>query len=225
MYANVRLRSLFMGNKEPSLPVSCSPQLDLQEAVYLSWTNHDAVRQPTAITKPKLAHVLSADDEFSRRRDNNSSSLSRFFRMLIAAAGNKVVVSVTEVTEFGDFKATLVDSFEASSPALVGGGSGRIEEAFLEVGQGPFRVLVVNEDESAMMVSVDGVDWVREEALAAVDQVKYGLSRLVHMASVQMVGCYVAARHSGRAEGRENAVGFTRKFRVLFFECSPSRSF
>eukprot|EP00903_Cladosiphon_okamuranus_P020118 g18474.t1 len=93
--------------------------------------------------------------------------------MVRGAAGHKVIVSVTQVTEFGDFTAALVDSFEASSPALAGGASGRIEEAFLEVGEGPFRVLVVNEDDSAMMVGVDGVDWVREEGLAAVDQVAF----------------------------------------------------
>lgn len=82
------------------------------------------------------------------------------------------MVGVTEVTEFGDFKALLADAFEATSPAVARGESGRIEEAFLEVGEGPFRVLVVNEDDSAMMVGVDRVDWVREEALAAVDQVR-----------------------------------------------------
>lgn len=85
-----------------------------------------------------------------------------------------MAVSVTEVTAWGDFTASLVDSFEVSSPALGGGASGRIEGAFLEVGEGPFRVLLVNEDDSAMMVGTDGLGWVREEALAAVDQVNDG---------------------------------------------------
>lgn len=92
--------------------------------------------------------------------------------LFATAAGNKVDVRVTEVTAFGDFTAALVDSFEASPAGPGGGESGHIEEAFLEVGEGPFRVLVVFEDDSAMMVGADGVRWVKEEALAAVDQVR-----------------------------------------------------
>ncbi|CAM9902690.1 unnamed protein product, partial [Hapterophycus canaliculatus] len=83
---------------------------------------------------------------------------------------SKVVVSVAEVTAWGDFTAALVDSFEASSPGLGGATSGRIEAAFLEAGEGEFRVLVVNEDDSAVMVGRGGTEWTREEALAAVDQ-------------------------------------------------------
>lgn len=107
--------------------------------------------------------MLAHEDHASRRY---------FQHPRVAAAGDKVVVRVTELTAFGDFTEALVDSFETASPDLAGAAaSGRIEEAFLEVGEGPFRVLVVNEDDSAMMIGSDGVAWVREEALAAVDQV------------------------------------------------------
>lgn len=85
---------------------------------------------------------------------------------------DKVVVSVAEVTAFGDFTAALVDSFETSSPGLGGAASGRIEGAFLEAGEQGFRVLVVSEDDSAQMVGRGGVEWVREEALAAADQAR-----------------------------------------------------
>lgn len=109
----------------------------------------------------------------------NETKHQTSFTFPLADAGNEVVVNVSEVTEFGDFKAALVDLFEAPSPAVAAsGGSASVEKAFLEVGEGPFRVLVVNEDDSAMMVSAVGVDWVREEALAAVDQVQivvYGM--------------------------------------------------
>lgn len=82
-----------------------------------------------------------------------------------------MAVSIAEVTVWGDFTAALVDSFEISSKELGEGASGRIEKAFLEAGDGWFRVLVVNEDDSAMMVGKGGLEWVREEALATVDKV------------------------------------------------------
>lgn len=81
-------------------------------------------------------------------------------------------MSVAEVTAFGDFTAALVDSFETSLPGLGGAASGRIEGAFLEAGEQGFRVLVVSEDDSAQMVGRGGVEWVREEALAAADQAR-----------------------------------------------------
>lgn len=85
-----------------------------------------------------------------------------------------MAVSVAEVTAWGDFTAALVDSFEILSNELGEGASGRIEKAFLEPGDTGFRVLVVNEDDSAMMIGRGGVEWGREEALAAVDQVWKG---------------------------------------------------
>ena len=148
----------------------------------------DAVGHPTP-TNPastqtnkwyRFQELLSCNDEsiflFCWR---NETKHQTSFTFPPADAGNEVVVNVSEVTEFGDFKAALVDLFEAPSPAVAAsGGSASVEKAFLEVGEGPFRVLVVNEDDSAMMVSAVGVDWVREEALAAVDQVQivvYGM--------------------------------------------------
>ncbi|CAM9185897.1 unnamed protein product, partial [Ectocarpus sp. 12 AP-2014] len=92
--------------------------------------------------------------------------------MLQGGPVDKVIVSVAEVTAFGDFTAALVDSFETSSPGLGGAVSGRIEGAFLEAGEQGFRVLVVSEDDSAQMVGREGVEWVREEALAAADQAR-----------------------------------------------------
>lgn len=92
-----------------------------------------------------------------------------------------MVVSVAEVTPWGDFTAALVDSFEASSPELGEGKSGRIEATFLEAGEeGGFRVLVVNEDNSAVMVGRGGTEWTREEGLAAVDQVAVLVLLLVY---------------------------------------------
>jgi len=78
---------------------------------------------------------------------------------------------VAELTAWGDFTAAPVDSFRVSSSKLEQKASGRIERAFLEAGEGGFRILVVNEDDSAMMLGRGGLEWVREEALAAVDQV------------------------------------------------------
>ncbi|CAM9582895.1 unnamed protein product [Ectocarpus sp. 13 AM-2016] len=92
--------------------------------------------------------------------------------MLQGGPVDKVIVSVAEVTAFGDFTAALVDSFETSSPGLGVAVSGRIEGAFLEAGEQGFRVLVVSEDDSAQMVGRGGVEWVREEALAAADQAR-----------------------------------------------------
>ncbi|CAB1113817.1 unnamed protein product [Ectocarpus sp. CCAP 1310/34] len=80
--------------------------------------------------------------------------------MLQGGPIDKVIVSVAEVTAFGDFTAALVDSFETSSPGLGGAASGRIEGAFLDVGEQGFRVLVVSEDDSAQMVGRGGVEWV-----------------------------------------------------------------
>lgn len=98
-----------------------------------------------------------------------------FFLSFPTGAAEKVDVSVAEVTAWGDFTAAPVDSFEVSSPKLAQAASGRIERAFLEAGEGGFRVLVVNEDDSAMMLGRGGLEWVREEALAAVDQVRGGM--------------------------------------------------
>lgn len=138
---------------------------------------------------------------------------------LFAAAANKVVVSVTEVTAFGDFTAALVDSFEVSSPALGERASGRIEGAFLEVGEGPFRVLVISEDDSAMMVGTDGLEWVREEALAAVDQVKDGCYAIGKYTAFRFwpVAIYVSLHH-GRATRPRTPRGFRSSF-GRFFEC------
>lgn len=94
-----------------------------------------------------------------------------------------LVVRVAEIGEQG----AVLDSIETSTGLLGSPGQGvprRVEAAFLEAGdiggcEGAggakemcFRVLLVSEDDSTMMVGKNGVDWVREEALASVDQVK-----------------------------------------------------
>lgn len=97
----------------------------------------------------------------------------------------KVVVSVAEVTAWGDFTASPVSSFQTEALSSLGrDSSGVVEAAFLEAAEGAscaagaagdsrvcFRALVVKEDDSAVMVGEGGLEWVREEALAAVDQV------------------------------------------------------
>lgn len=78
-----------------------------------------------------------------------------------------------EVTPWGDWTDHTAGSFETEQLSSLGQGKpGVVESAFLEARDGgSFRALVVNEDESAIMVGREGVEWVREEALAAVDQV------------------------------------------------------
>ncbi|CAM9409723.1 unnamed protein product [Laminaria digitata] len=99
----------------------------------------------------------------------------------------KVVVSVAEVTAWGDFTASPVSSFQTEALSSLGrDSSGVVEAAFLEAAEGAscaagaagdsrvcFRALVVKEDDSAVMVGEGGLEWVREEALAAVDQVVF----------------------------------------------------
>lgn len=97
---------------------------------------------------------------------------------------------MAEVTAFGDFTAALVDSFETSSPGLGGTASGRIEGAFLEAGEQGFRVLVVSEDDSAQMVGRGGVEWVREEALAAADQARNQFLFVSRFACVFCSACF-----------------------------------
>ena len=93
-----------------------------------------------------------------------------------------VVVSVAEVTSWGDFTASPVSSFQTEALSSLGRDfSGILQAAFLEAAEGAscaagdsrvcFRALVVKEDDSAMLVGGGGLEWVREEALAAVDQV------------------------------------------------------
>lgn len=102
------------------------------------------------------------------------------------SGSRNLIVRVTEVGGGnGDFaaKAKIVGVFEAQAlPSLGQGRPGLVQEAFLEALEGAgcvpvgdvgvcFRALVVNEDDSAMMVGARGVQWVREEALSAVEQV------------------------------------------------------
>lgn len=100
-------------------------------------------------------------------------------------AAGKLVITVAEVTAWGDFMAAPVSTFETGQfPSLGRGASGSIQAAFLEAGEGDacvssnaktcFRALVVREDDSATMVGEKGVAWVREEALAEVDKVRGG---------------------------------------------------
>lgn len=98
------------------------------------------------------------------------------------SATGKVTVSIAEVKPSGEFSTAAGASLETGPLASLGRGMlGRIQKAFLEAAEGDacvvgdskacFRVLAVNEDDSAMMVGRSGVEWVREEALAAVDKV------------------------------------------------------
>lgn len=92
------------------------------------------------------------------------------------------MVNVVEVTAWGDYMASPASTFESGALSSVGQDSaGFIQSAFLEAGEGNacahkgskacFRVLVVGEDDSATMVGESRLEWVREEALAGVDQV------------------------------------------------------
>lgn len=97
-------------------------------------------------------------------------------------ATGKVTVNIAEVKPSGEFSTSAGASFETGPLASLGPGmSGRIQKAFLEAGEGDvcavgdskacFRVLIVNEDDSATIIGHSGVEWVREEALAVVDKV------------------------------------------------------
>lgn len=101
---------------------------------------------------------------------------------------------VVKVAQFARFANNVVDETVASFvvsdlPSLGHGRQGAFEAAHLEARdkgdhcspkdhpEACFRALMVNEDDSAMMVGREGVEWVREEALAAVDKVR-GASRM-----------------------------------------------
>lgn len=102
------------------------------------------------------------------------------------ATDSKEATLVVQAAEVGADGAMVGSIHAAGLSEFLGQGrpGGRVQAAFLEVrgkigggcaseegGEGCFRVLVVNEDDSAMMVGGEGVEWVREEALASVEQV------------------------------------------------------
>lgn len=116
----------------------------------------------------------------------------------------QLLVRVAQIGKEG----TLIDSFQAEGLSSLGQGRpGRVQAAFLEAREGTgcvpgtgasgtgvcFRALVVNEDYSAMMLGRRGVEWVREEALASVDQV--GESLVSGSGELgQLKACSVAVR-------------------------------
>ena len=94
----------------------------------------------------------------------------------------KLTVNIAELSESGDFVVVPGASFETDRLTSLGReATGLVQEAFLEAAEGDacaledskacFRVLAVNEDDSAVMVGRAGLEWVKEEALAAVDKV------------------------------------------------------
>lgn len=159
--------SIVMAGEEARQAWSCPPSAD---------PSRGACALAAAVSRSGKVFVGSASMPPVPSGDGSGAGGHQDLVVRVASIGGEAHDGPSEVS-------TTIGASELASSA--GGRVALVEAAFLEAREpglgcslgdaalgACFRVLAVAEDDSAIMVGAEGLEWVREEALAAVDQVR-----------------------------------------------------